>query len=58
MDRMNSTASPSCASNIDYHLSELAKCYQESGTSLLAKLVDSNPKNAKYCTPKGKRTGY
>ena len=59
MHRLNSQTSPCCASNIDYHLDQLANMYKESGKkvregaepSLMEQLLEANPSNASFLTP-------
>ena len=59
MSRLNSQVSPSCASNIDEQLEQLASVYKESQKnfkegrepSLMEQLVDANPSNASFHTP-------
>ena len=59
MNRLNSQATPSCASNIDFHLDQLASIYRESGKkvregvepSLMEQLLEANPENATFLTP-------
>lgn len=59
MFRLNQQTSPSCVSNIDYHLDQLAQMYRESGQkvrdgtepSLMEQLVEANPSNASFLTP-------
>ena len=50
MQRFNSSASPSCASNIDYHLDKLANCYKKSQGELMDILVKQNPENKRFTT--------
>ena len=62
MRRLNSQTSPPMASNISYHLDELASLYKESGKkvregaelSLMEQLLVANENNAKFLTPSSK----
>ena len=59
LKRLKSHASPSCASNIDYHLEQLSSIYRESGrkvrqgkeASLMEQLLEANSDNASFLTP-------
>lgn len=59
MQRLNSQTSPSLASNIDFHLQQLANIYKESGKkvregtepSLMEQLLLANPNNERFLTP-------
>lgn len=57
--RYNTSTTQKCASNIDFHLDQLAEVYRESGKkaregaepSLMDQLIEANPENVSFLTP-------